>query len=89
MAKEKNNVEVSAEELTPKQQKIKELTEQLKAVKEEGSFGQFYSSVRKGTVTVNKLDVEEDEKKLKLYDFMKSEIEKLESHLRDEKLIKE
>ena len=63
---------------TEKEQKIKDLKDQIREIKEKGSFKSGYTAIRKGTVIINKSDLEETEKKKDLIQLCHNVIQEME-----------
>ena len=72
------------EEMTREEQ-IEYHKEQAKALKQAGSFKQFYYAVRKGTVAIDKTDVSEMEKKQALHKLLVEQVSELDKHFEETK----
>ena len=66
MSKKIKSVKTEPVEMTPKEKKIKALKDEIKDLKDTGTFKKAYRDVRKATIDIMKSDYTEQEKKDRL-----------------------
>ena len=81
MVDEKNKVEEKKDVTEDKEQKIQALKDQIKSIKYEGQFSGFYNNVRKNTVLINKEDITDKEKRVKLSKLLEKNLLELKKYI--------
>lgn len=77
MEKTKNKSSI----LSERAKQIDALKEEMKRLKEEGTFKQFYYSVRKGCVDISKKDISENDQKKEMAKLLEKNLEEIKKNI--------